>query len=325
MPENAVLERMLADADPARTARDAKPDAAALMTRDRIIRRGAASRRRAPVVVGWASGLATAVAAVVVAFAVMIPHGVAVAGTPRPLDFADGGSVTQILDAAQADLAGDPGPAEPLRTVRSAVWAFTFGVDDERTEIVPQLTTLHWEPDLSGRMTIVAGEPYDPADAAANADAEVTSTGEVTTDLLIKAGQFNTPVAEPPGSSREDVRAALTAFGLPADPSSSEVVAAATSLLEQWTLTNEQESQLLAILAETGDAQALGTTTDRLGRPVAGLRMQSADGAAADVLLISRDTGRIVGVERTALLSEDPIPAGAVISYRMWDVEGLIE
>lgn len=326
MTDSAVLERMLAEADPARTPRDARPDAAALIARDRIIRKAAAPRRRMPVAARWATGLASAAAAVVLAVAVLVPQGGAVAGTPRPLDFADDASVSEILDAARTDLSSASGPAEPTRSVTSATWAFRFDVDEDESVIVPELSVLNWNADLSGHVTFIAGEPYDPADAAANAGAEVSSTGEVTSELVIEPGEFNTPVVHLPGDSRAEMLSALTAFGMPADPTAFEVVSSATSILEQWTLTNAQESQLLAVLAEAEGAQALGSGTDRLGRPVAGLRVTSADGAAADVLLISQDTGRIVGVERTSLVDEGVIDAGAIIAYRMWDVEeGLIE
>ncbi|WP_454113249.1 hypothetical protein [Microbacterium maritypicum] len=46
MTDNAVLERMLSEADPALTPRDAAPDARALATRDRILRTSLAPRRR---------------------------------------------------------------------------------------------------------------------------------------------------------------------------------------------------------------------------------------------------------------------------------------
>ncbi|MBO0981127.1 hypothetical protein [Microbacterium sp. SD291] len=326
MAESAVLERMLTEADPARTPRDSKPDAAALMTRDRIIRKASGPRRRSPIAVRWATGLAGAAAAAALAVAVLVPHGGAVAGTPRPLDFADAGSVADILEAAHTDLSVAAGPAEPIRSVRSATWAFHFDGDTADSVVVPELTTVSWEPDLSGRLTIVAGEAYDPADAAANAGAEVTSTGVVTTDLLIKAGEFGTPVVDLPGDSRDEILAALTAFGLPEEPTAYDVVSSATAILEQWTLTNAQEQQLLAILSEAKGAQPLGAGTDRLGRAVSGLRVLSPDDAAADVLLISEDTGRIVGIERTSLVDEGVISAGSIISYRMWDVdEGLVE
>jgi hypothetical protein len=47
----------------------------------------------------------------------------------------------------------------------------------------------------------------------------------------------------------------------------------------------------------------------------------TADGAASDVVLLSLDTGRIIGVERTNLIANDLMAGGAIISYTMWDVD----
>nr|WP_201471623.1 hypothetical protein [Microbacterium hydrocarbonoxydans] len=321
MGDHALLDRVLTDADPARTPRDAHPDAAALSVRDRIIRDARAPRRSRAVVVGWAAGLATATAAAVVAVAVLIPQGQAVADGLDPLDFSSAQNVSTTVAGAQDALASTPGPAEPERLVRSASWAFDINGSTGETEVVPQLTLLRWEADLSGHMTSILGVPYDPSDATANMDAEVSSSGQVAVDLPIGPGQFETPVPEAFGSSESDVEAALTAFGMPAEPTGAEVLTAMTTMLQQWTLTNAQHSQLLGILEATGDAEGLGTTVDRLGRPASGLRVVSADGAASDVVLISGDTGRIIGIERTNLEHTDVIDAGAVMSYTLWDVD----
>jgi len=40
----------------------------------------------------------------------------------------------------------------------------------------------------------------------------------------------------------------------------------------------------------------------------------------SDDLLVSLDTGRIVGIERTVLKDDGVFPAGAVVDYRMWDI-----
>lgn len=319
--DNALLERVLTQADPARTPRDAKPDAAAERTRDRIIRTAAKPRPQRRRALGWASSIATAAAAAVVAVAVLVPQGAAVAGAPAPLSFSAGESTVETLDTALSTLGATPGPADPERVVRSATWGLDINGNTGATKVVPQLNTLRWEPDLSGRMVSVRGVPYDPTDASANIGAEISSSGQVMVDLPIEPGQFTTPVPDVFGDSREDVAAVLTAFGMPSDPTGSDVVSAATSVLEQWTLTNSQESQVLDILADTGGVTALGTTTDRLGRPVAGLRVITPDGAASDVVLLSLDTGRIVGVERTNLIANDMIAVGAIMSYTMWDVD----
>lgn len=321
MGDHALLDRVLTDADPARTPRDAHPDAAALIVRDRIIRNARAPRRRRAVVFGWAAGLATAAAAVVVAVAVLVPQGQAVADGLDPLDFSSAESASTTVARAQDALVSASGPTVPERLVRSASWAFDINGSTGETEVVPQLTLLRWEADLSGRMTSILGVPYDPADAAANMDAEVSSSGQVAVDLPIEPGQFSTPVPEAFGSSESDVEAALTAFGMPADPTGADVLTAMTTMLQQWTLTNAQQSQLLGILEATGDAEGLGTTVDRLGRPASGLRVVSTDGSASDVVLVSGDTGRIIGIERTNLEDTDVIDAGAVVSYTLWDVD----
>ena len=78
---------------------------------------------------------------------------------------------------------------------------------------------------------------------------------------------------------------------------------------------------MLTLIEETGGAEALGTTNDRLGRPVAGIRVISADGVVRDDVLVSLDTGRIVGLERTVLKDDGVFPAGAIVDYRMWDID----
>lgn len=321
MIDDAVLERMLIDADPAPTPREAAPDARALATRDRILRTSAAPRRRRRRAIGWASGLTAVAASTALAFAVFSPQGAAVAGMPSPLDFEGSTTVAQTVDDADAALAGPTGPAAPERAVRTAFWGFSVEVEAKVSKVVPQLSTLTWEPDGSGRMTIVAGVPYDPEDAVASNAAEVTSSGEVVTDLVMAPGDFYTPWTDVPGETRQDMIAILRAFGMPENPTAYDVEVAFTSVLDQWTLTNAQHRELLALLEEAQGGEALGMTQDRLGREVNGVRVISPDGAASDLILVSRDTGRIVGVERTVLIADDVFAAGSIISYQMWDLD----
>lgn len=322
MTENAVLERMLSEADPAPTPRDAAPDARALATRDRILRTSTAPSRRRVRAVGWASGLVAAAACAAVAFTLMMPTGAAVAGTPSPLAFGESETVAEIVDAAEVDLAAVPGPAEPERHVRAASW--TLSLDDAK--ITPQFSVLTWNADLSGRVVMYAGVPYESTDAVANNSAEVRSSGEVTMDLVMAPGEFSTPVPEAPGASHDELMAALHAFGMPDSPNAFEVATAITSLIEQWTLTNAQHAELLSIVENTAGVEGLGIATDRLGRSVLGMRMVSGDGDASNVLLVSADTGRIVGLETIALRDVGGAPVGAVTGYRMWGLgEGAAE
>lgn len=321
MTDNAVLERMLSDADPAPTPRDAPPDARAIATRERILRTGITPKRRRTRTAGWVGGLTAIAASTALAFAVFTPQSAAVAGTPSPLEFSGSNTIAQLVDDAGTALAETPGPTVPMRTVRTASWGFQVDVDAKTTVVVPQLSTLTWEPDGSGRMVIIAGDPYDPSDAVASNAAEVTSSGKVVTDLVMAQGDFETPWTRVPGETHDDMVAMLRAFGMPDSPTAFDVEMALASVLDQWTLTDTQHDVLLHLLEEAGGGEALGDTTDRLGRPVTGVRVQSPDGAVSDLVLVSRDTGRIVGVERTVLKADDVFPAGAIISYQMWDLD----
>lgn len=319
--DGAVLERALMEADPARTPRDAAPDARALATRDRILRKSRSTRRTHSRAVGWASGAIAVGASAIFAVAMLLPQATASAGTPTPLAFEGSSTIAEIVETAEEDLVAIAGPATPLRLVHAASWGFSVDVVDENTQVTPQLSELTWNPDGSGRMTIVRGVPYDPTDALANNSAEVSSSGDVVSDLIMAPGDFEPPWGEIPGESRADVIALLTAFGMPENPTAFDIEAALTSTFDMWTLTNAQHREILSLLEATGEGVALGDSTDRLGRPVAGIQFLAPDGGAKDVVLVSLETGRIVGVERTAIKADEVFPVGAIISYRMWDVE----
>ncbi|WP_136035948.1 hypothetical protein [Microbacterium sp. K35] len=321
MPDNALLERALTAADPARTPRDAEPDARAIATRDRILRSSREPQRRRARRVGWAAGLTAVAASAALAFGVLLPQGAAVAGTPTPLAFDGSASLAETVAAADTDLGVFHEPETPERSVRAASWSFSVDVDAGRAEIVPQLSTFQWSDDLSGEAIAINGVAYDPGDAVANQEAEVVSTGEVASRVTYAPGEFVTPVVAVPGETPADVRSLLEAFGLPREPSAFDVVTAVTSVFGQWTLTNAQHAELLALIEDSGGAQALGATTDRLGRPVAGIRVIAADGAVSDDVLVSLDSGRIVGVERTVLVDDGIVAPGSITDYRMWDLD----
>lgn len=319
MTDSAMLERILVDADPARTPRDATPDARALIDRDRIVRRARPRRTSAPLI-GWAGGLTAVAASAAIAVAVLLPQNAAVAGTPSPLSFEDAGSVDEIVADARATLAA-AGSDAPQRSVRSASWSFAVDLGSERTEIVPELVSLDWATDRSGVTVAVEGEPYDPEDAEANVGAEVSSSGDVAWRVEMAPGEFSAPVVELNGSGRDEVLDILHAYWLPTEYTATDVVIALTSVLGQWTPSNAQEAEMIGILAEMDGVEALGATTDRLGRPATGVRVVTPDGTASDVVLISDETGRIAGIERTWLGEDGVFPTGGIISYQLWDVD----
>jgi hypothetical protein len=312
------LTRRLRASNPARTPVHGRPDEAALVMRDKIMGVPARSHPRALPRVMWAAAAAIVVIAVA-AVSFLLPHAPAAAVTPAPIAFMSSETLTEVVGMAQRNLSRTEGPHTPARFARSESWGLSVDVDEQRSEIVPQVMTLEWNPDLSGRMVVVAGEPYWPAGSAPRSASTTTAQpGEVLSQMDFAAGQFGTPVIDPPGASREDMSAMLTAFGMPEAPTSSDVVQAMTGVFEQWTLTNEQHAQLLSILVDTGGITVLGSGTDRAGRAVVGLEMKSIFPGVMDLVLISAETGRIVGVESKRVTPDGIVRAGAVISYRMW-------
>lgn len=323
MPENSSLDSLLRAATPARTAADAKPSAATLLARDRIMSTAQPLRgRRRAIALGWASGLALATASVIVAAVVMMPQTTARAGAALSSS-ALSPTVQGVVDEARADLSASAGPTEPKRFVRTASWNFSVDAGSGELRVFTQLSTISWEADGSGHVVIQNSPEQDPADAEWYSHSEIPTSG-ATEEFPMLPGEFLTPVTDPPEESLAGMQDALDALQMPRDASAFEVVTAVTTLLGQWTLTNPQHAALLSIIEEAGGAEVVPTSRDRLGRPVAGLRVLSADGAVSDVLFVSVDTGRIVGLERTVVKADSLLPAGAILSYQLWDLEGLV-
>ncbi|HWV48545.1 MAG TPA: hypothetical protein VN035_03730, partial [Microbacterium sp.] len=256
-------------------------------------------------------------AAGAVVFGLALPAGQAVAVTPAPLSFTDAGTTQQIVERSTALLAEDQGPAEPQRSVETAVWALAVDVDEQQMAVVPQFSTLTWNEDLSGSLVTVAGESYWPSDAQ-DASAEAIPGDTVLVDLQMAPGEFATPVAAAPGDSAEDVLAMLMAYGMPAEPDASQLVDSLVTALDQWTLTDAQHAVLLEMLKAEDGVSVLGASTDRLGRPVYALSVPAAGDGTDETVLISTESGRIVGVETEQASADGIIPEGAVVMYNLW-------
>ena len=316
--DDETLTRLLVEANPARTPPDAQPDAEIRRIRAQLMAPARVRRRARGARLAWGSALVAAAAAVAFVVGVLVPNGPAVAVTPAPLIFADAGSAAQIVDRAATALSERQGPQTPTRTVETVSWSLAVDVDEQHMAVVPQFSRLTWNEDLSGHLTIIEGKPYWPSDAPAGS-VEAVIGDEVLVDSAFEPGQYTTPVVAPPGDSLEEVTAMLAAFGMPDDPTAGDVMIALYTALDQWTLTDEQQRQLLGYLVSRDGVEAVGSTTDRLGRAVDAIRVVASRGVS-DTVLISQQTGRIVGIETQQLEGDGIIPAGAVVSYRLWDL-----
>ncbi|GAA3899635.1 hypothetical protein GCM10022382_03370 [Microbacterium invictum] len=322
---------MIASLDPLRGQRVDRPlTADEIALRDRIMATGShslvSSTRRAPT----AQVLLTA-AVILVAFVLVWPWVApsrAVALTPAPLQVSPLAiGVDEVIDMAQRRLTATSGPAAIERRTHAVGWYLHLdeAADGTRTAtIAPEVTTFAWEYDGSGRMLVVAGVPY-LADGSTPPEGQLAAPepGTVLHDVTHGPGGFDPPpVDDDPGESYDDMRAVLTAFGVPERPSASALMIGIDGLFHSWTMTDAQHHHLLDMLRAASGLEFVGEATDRGGRPVIVLGADSTlNPDFRHLLLVSGETGRIVGTEDVRLAPLDRLPAGSVTAYTLWETE----
>ena len=256
----------------------------------------------------WVSAVSATAAAAVFAIAVLVPQETEASSAPAPMVFADASGLTAVLRDAEQLRVTVVGPAEPERAAAIASWNFT----PEGASTAPDISVVTWSADLAARVTSFESIP-------STTDASY-AVGDLIDELTIAAGEFRSPFIEIPGDSRDAMIAVLEAYGMPQDSDGVEVVLAISEALDQWTLTNTQHSVMISLVQDAGEISSAGAATDRLGRAVTGLRVPAESGTSDTVLLISTETGRIVGME-TREIADHAGSEGSLIGYRMWDVD----
>lgn len=307
----------------ARTARDADVPGALVELGQRLAQaerqRIQVEDRRHPRRMGLRVALATAacvaVASAVVAISVALDGEPAAAATPQPLSFTSPTSTQRVVAHATDRLAEDDGVDVPSRSVRSVAWGIVIDDGALRPPVIPQFISLDWDEDQSGTSVIVEGRTERTTAAQVG---RVLATDEVLSEQTYGPGEFGVPSAALPPESDTGVRGLLASVGMPVSPTSGDVVQAMVTAMELWTLSDEQHAVLLKLIAENGKVDAVGESTDRLGRKVTGLRLASSVEGNEDTVLISVDSGRIVGVESQRTVGDNVVPAGTVVDYRMW-------
>jgi hypothetical protein len=326
--DDDAVEDLLRRADPAHTDLDTPLTAAQITARDRITASTTLPSRhlpRRPLL--WGILLPVTAVAVVALFVIVnitsAPRASAL--TPPPLTFTSTGQTPKdVLAVAERTLAKSKSPASAARFSQATGWYAQLAANEHNeitsATIAPQITTLEWDADLSGRLCIVAGTPYW-ADGATNPiPAHVAPTpGTVILDTTFTAGGVTAPTANPPGETVAEMQAWLTEFGLPADADAADLIGTINQVLSYWTLTNEQHALLLQILLGRDDVTVLGTGKDRAGRPVTGIAADSRRSPGSrELLLISAGTGRIIANETMRTTKTGALPAGSVTSYTLW-------
>ncbi|MDF2506529.1 MAG: hypothetical protein K0Q52_388 [Microbacterium sp.] len=318
------LDRLFRAARPADVRSDRPLGAPEIALRENIIRGAVrAPKRRARPRIIWAgvtAAVATLAVAVLVTLSVLSPAQQAIALTPPPLPYSTAGSMSDVVIDAERALSASSGP-EQASHVESVVWGWSAEIEQQRIESVPQEITFDWGEGETATTTIVAADSYWPeGDRPPGVEPSPYRPGEIIDEVKTAPEDFDAPaeLTSLTGDSREELFAALGAFGVSESSSSGELLAAIDGLMQYWTLSNAQHAELLEILIDADDVEVLGATRDRLGRDVIGLQVSSTIPERTDTVFISRDTGRLVGVESELIEPRDGLPAG-VISYAMWE------
>ncbi len=315
--------------DPARTPVDAPIPLDAerrmreIVGRPPVARPRAAARRRP--VLAWTSAAAAIVVILTIVTGVLwMPAPSASALTPTPLVYTSTpADPIEAIDAARAQLVRDDDGVVAERRSLSLGWYFSASPDGaEATVFRREWVDLRWNENFSGSIVTTAAE-------ATNADGDTVPAGEPTPGTVVAESryvqnQFRPLSPTPPTPSVDAMRELLrTAVGAEGELTAGDAIIGARTLLGEWTLDDAQQSALLQVVAEAPGLRALGTTRDRIGREVIGLGGLPTPPSNADVtLLISADTGRIVGFE-SALVDANTdldLPPGSLTEYALWDV-----
>jgi len=318
------LDRLFRAANPAPPEEFASLRAKDIALRENIIRGTATpvrARRRSWAWAGVSTAVASLVVVTIVVASILLPSQQAIALTPPPLLYSNAQPLAEVVDDAHDALARAGGPDQQSR-VETLSWGWSIDMAEESVEVVPQYATFTWSPEAGSSSVVVAGESlWDDDDRPEGVADSPYEPGEVISEVSTPPGEFIAPpaVLDLAGTERPQLAAALESLGAAEDASSGELLVAIGQLLSFWTLTDEQHAVLIDMLVEAGGVTVLGETKDREGRPVVGLRVSDDDSPYQDTVLISAQTGRIVGMENELTEPMDFIPAG-VVGYTMWDV-----
>ncbi len=276
------------------------------------------SLRRA--VVGVAAAAVLAVAVPVTSLFTPPP---AAAGTPKPLEWTPtSASIEMLITDAVSRLRLADGPAEPLREVESLLWYYAqVDPGESGLFISPEVSTLVWDENLSGRQTVVAGVSYWADDPELSSPPDAPRPGQILRTEEWGPGEFSTPFPDTPGTTDDDFEELWRSSGLPRGNDAHGYLNFVRHLLKDWTLTNAQQARLLSWAHSMRGLHVLGTSVDRGGRPIVGLATRDETGVAEERMFLSLDTGRVIGFETYLTRADGGLPAGSVFSYILYDLD----
>lgn len=331
-PTDDELGRLIRSLDPARTPRDAELTTAQLALRDRITTsptrfsrgRSDARRRWALVVTPLAAVAAIALFVVWSVASPVVPVPPVTALTPPILTFVDSGQTTaNVVADAQVVLASGEGDVGAHRGAVTTGWYFhvdDVGSSHESAVISPEVSVLEWAADQSGSMTVYAGVPYWADLSSAPLPDSVPAAGTMLWTMEYAPGEAQQPDVDLPVDTAASVLALMRAHGLSDSADGYDVLHTIDLVQQSWTLTNAQHAFLLELVGEARGVSVLGDGNDRAGRAITALSVDMPGDKSELHMFVSRDTGRIIGVEVFMTVATDQFPADAIVSYSMWDL-----
>ncbi len=334
MFDDEELGRLIRSADPATTPLDSPLDVRALVDLGRIT--GAVPRD--PVESVWRNrrtwiALPSAVALLLVIVLVLQGWNLfgshtatkAVAATP-PLLTATPSPYTfgEVMHRAMDQLRSTTGPAESRRA-SYATWNLNVDADFKDSPssfISTEDVTLTWSPDLSGTLVRTVGKTIATDTAPGDGGALPPQEGTLLSSQTYSAGELGVLNQGAPPTDSASMLEYLQLVAGEGNDDPVDLLDAVTSLLNEWTLTSQQESAVLSALRHVDGFTTYGEVTDRLGRPGIALLAKSPTNTSFESLLIlSPTTGRILSVETIYLGGVQDLRdlhAPAVVNYTAW-------
>ena len=338
MYDDDDLARLIRDADPARTPLTGALNERAENDLARIV--GAPVRRREvvttlrarPLFIALPSAVALLLVVVLVlqgwnlfgsttanrAAAVATPP--LLASTPSPYTFGE------VVTRAVGQLHDSPTETSaPGRHASYATWNLNVDVDFRDTPssfISPEDVVMSWNADLSGMWTRKVGKSIATDTPPGPNEALPPHVGTVLRADQFAAGEMGILNPTTPPTTREAALRYLQVVAGAHSLDPVELVNAVQSVLNEWTLTSQQEAAMLSALKGLDGFTTWGTVTDRLGREgIAILAKSRSNSHFESLLIISPSTGRVLSVETIYLggikdLRKLPIPS--VVNYTAW-------
>lgn len=318
------LERRLRAARPDEVAdRDAPPtdhelDVLARVMSDEAPPASAATPARST----WPSRVPVLVAAGIVVVALAVTAVVfgrpkpAFAATPPPL-------VTTPIAQTAPEVLNAAADAMPSRTDSGHTIAFhTWALNSEPDEhgvlasvVEPFVVTLSRDPGGGVTRTWRTGEPW-PQNAAGPAPA-----GQLVSTEVFAPGEYMEVFTEPPADPHSYGRFFAETGYLPEQPAAGDYLQLVMMLLNERSLSSDQESALLRFLAGLPDLKVDGQVTDRLGR--AGVKLSAVSPVPGDFIpsLIASVAGQgVLSYESTYIgTNRTDIASPSVVVYSAWE------